>query len=156
MESDQSYKPLKNIELVPMENKEKSVVSRLQVMMLIGLSICLCFSFTWQKEKKIDLVGSVWKYYSNGEYNGYSVQFLADGKLLTGHPADVTPYNDGWEQKGKKVKLWFNDHFSDYSGKVISSSLIRGKAVNILKKSWAWELRRERLDNTSKTDSLAQ
>lgn len=95
------------------------------------------------QQKKLNLTGTVWKYYSNGEYNGYTIQFGEDGKLQSTHPLDVTDGNDAWVQQGKKVHFWFNDHYSDYKGKIIHSGLIRGKAINVSKREWVWELRRE-------------
>ena len=104
--------------------------------------VLLCSSF-YNQNQVFDITGTVWKYYSNGEYSGYTIQFGEHGAINSSHPLDVTQGNDAWRQQGKKVHFWFNDHYSDYKGKIIDHSLIRGKAVNVHKKSWVWELRRE-------------
>ena len=108
------------------------------------------------KKSSFDLQGTIWRYYSNGEYNGYTIQFSHTGLLVTSHPLDSTPNNDGWEQKGRKVKFWYNDHYATYEGKIINSSLIKGKATNIENETWQWELRREPIEQPSMQDSLIQ
>lgn len=136
---------------------KKFVKSHFQLLKALSLVVFVLIGVAFQAKKEfIELGGTTWEYYSNGEYNGYTIQFSAEGVLITSHPLDVTPNNDGWEQKGKKVKFWFNSHFSDYQGKVINSALIRGKAVNQHKKTWQWELRRVLPKQENKKDTLAQ
>lgn len=132
----------------------KLVARLLLVSVFVLMGVVLLSSY---QSSVIELEGTRWEYYSNGEYNGYAIQFGEGGLITTTHPLDVTPNNDRWVQQGKKVKFWFNDHYSDYQGKVISSSLIRGKAVNVQKQKWNWELRRiSGEEKDSPPDSLFQ
>ena len=102
----------------------------------------------------LDLSGTVWRYYGNGQYDTYLIKFLEGGGIEMEHPLDVTPFNDGWQQKGRKLLFWYNDHYSDYQGKIMNTSLIQGKSKNRKGNSWEFELRRESAGKPSKNTEL--
>jgi len=103
--------------------------------------------------QQLNLEGTRWRYYGNGQYDGYIIQFMPGGGIEMNHPADVTPHNDGWIQNGKKLEMWYNNHYVDYKGKIKNAFLIKGKAKNKFGKTWDFELRRE-ADEDKKPDDL--
>ena len=119
----------------------------------LGLIAIYCLITAFDNVKQFSLEGTSWRYYGNGQYDGYIIQFMPKGGIVMNHPADVTPDNDGWVQQGKKLQMWYNDHYVDYRGKIKSPSLIKGRAKNKFGKTWSFELRREATEN-EKPDSV--
>ncbi|WP_053975802.1 hypothetical protein [Mangrovimonas xylaniphaga] len=80
--------------------------------------------------------------YSDSDWT-YQVRFEKNGMLVTSHPNDTSKDNDTWEQHGEEVILKFNDGFSTYTGKMISSNVIEGTAKS---KYATWKWRMERIE----------
>jgi hypothetical protein len=88
-----------------------------------------------------DMTGTTWTltYYDKAvsQQYTYDLTFLAGGKLSNTHPNDNTPDNDGWEQAGNVVTIYFNDAYATYTG-TISGNTISGTASNIVGSTWDW------------------
>ncbi len=93
---------------------------------------------------------TVWRY-EDGDLS-YEIMFSEDGKLVSTHPNDMTPFNDFWEQEGNIIKFSYNDGFSVYEGTINHRNLITGKASNASAK-WQWKL--YRIDKNTKVDQYA-
>ena len=93
------------------------------------------FSFTQCNSSKITLASTYWRY--TDEDLSYEVYFKPDGHIYSYHPDDASPENDFWKQKGKKITMTMNDHYSVYKGKLINDSTLVGQASSPGFK-WKW------------------
>lgn len=89
------------------------------------------------------LAGTKWLYSDDKHEDwNFEVVFEKDEVLKTTHDNDQTSENDSWSRRGESLYIYFNDKFATYKGKIVSDSLIEGKATNVNDTSWVWELKR--------------
>jgi hypothetical protein len=68
-----------------------------------------------------DVAGSRWTLSTGGRE--YEIQFADGGTLLSNDPSDTTPDDDGWEQDGATVRLWFDGRATELSATISPSDL---------------------------------
>lgn len=68
-----------------------------------------------------DVAGSRWTVNAGGRE--YELEFGEHGTLLSNDPAHTTPDDDGWEQEGANVRVWFDDHATELTATLSPSSL---------------------------------
>jgi len=94
----------------------------------------------------VGLTGTTWTY-SDDDGQGdepYDIVFLPGEKTRSTNPADVTPDNDTWSQRGATVEFAFNDGYARYTGAFKNSNTITGRAVNEVGNEWNWKLVRKK------------
>ncbi len=95
-------------------------------------------------QSPIDTIeGTTWIYSDDRHESwNFEVTFEKDEVLSTTHDDDQTSENDSWSRRGESLYIYFNDKYATYKGKIISDSLITGKATNVNDTTWLWELKR--------------
>lgn len=114
------------------------VLSGILVVYLLGLGSC---GVQKASNEYASVAKTRWIYTDNKK--SYEIYFKLNGQLITTNKADVTPYNDGWKQDGNTLFFHFNDGYAKYKGTFKTDNLIEGTAVNKVKKSWKWTLKRK-------------
>jgi len=84
-----------------------------------------------------NITNTTWHYVD--EDKEYDITFAENGKLINTNPADTTPENDTWEQKGNTIKFYFNDKYVKYTG-TIQGNTITGSAKNSVNKTWDFKM----------------
>jgi uncharacterized protein (TIGR02996 family) len=84
------------------------------------------------------LAGTAWH---GRDDDGFLVLRFLPGGVLNYSQLSGTYQNGTWVQLGSALVMETNDHYADYDG-VIVGDRIRGIAHNIVRKKWAWSVRR--------------
>ncbi len=96
----------------------------------------------WRRSGSSSIQGTRWFIsFPNGDTNlkPHVIQFQANGKFLD-PKSSKTPDDETWEYAQGMIRFHYNNKFSTYVGKRISTEKMAGTAHNVKGKSWTWEL----------------
>ncbi len=99
------------------------------------------------KEPSQGITGSRWTIiYEEPEIGAreYDLIFRGDGKLENFHPNERTRGNDRWEQRGRRVILYFNNNFAIYEGVMSEDNVMTGEAESKIGLEWKWKAYRKK------------
>ena len=92
-----------------------------------------------KKSKNSDLTNSFWNFIDFEKE--YVITFSKNKKFHTTDSADTTPNNEEWLQSNNEVKLYFNNRYAQYDGKIFKDSIVGfGKNKDTI---WSFKMTRK-------------